>query len=269
MTAAPIHQAPIAPARPGRRRRGVLFGVLVGVLVLLVAAVIVLDGAARSYASTMIGDKVRSSLSIPASEPVDVTVGGASVLLQLLSGTLDRVDVDVPTLSIGNLSGGGSLTATGIPIDQGKPVDTLRVQFSTDQAGLQKLWAGLTGLPANTVALVNGAIQVSTSVTVFGRALPVGISFTPAAKSGELQLTPTSVKVSGQTLTAAQLKTTLGSVGASLLDTRQLCIANQLPSGFTLDRVTVSGSTLSLSVAAKQVAMSTATFTSKGTCPAA
>jgi hypothetical protein len=247
----------------------VLFGVLAGVLVLLVAAVIVLDGAARSYASTMIADKVRSSLSIPASEPVDVTVGGASVLLQLLSGKLDRVDVDVPTLSIGNLTGDGSLTATGIPIDQSKPVDALQVRFSADQAGLQKLLAGVTGLPANTVALANGAVQVSTSISVFGQALPVGISFTPAAKSGELQLTPTSVQVSGKTFTATELKTTLGSAGASLLNTRQVCVANQLPAGFTLDSVTVSGSTLSLAVSAKQVAMSTAVLSSKGSCPAA
>jgi hypothetical protein len=264
MTAAPTTQL-----KPRRRRGRVLFGVLAGVLVLLVAAVVVLDGAARSYASTMIGDKVRSSLSIPASEPVDVTVGGASVLLQLLSGKLDRVDVDVPTLSIGNLSGDGSLTATGIPIDQSSPVDALQVRFSTDQAGLQKLVAGLTSVPVNTVTLVNGAVQVGTSLSVFGRALPVGISFTPAAKSGELQLTPTSVQVSGKTFTAAQLKTTFGSLGAPLLETRQLCVANQLPVGFTLDSVTVSGSTLSLAVSAKRVAMSTAILTSKGSCPAA
>jgi hypothetical protein len=247
----------------------VLFGVLAGVLVLIVAGLIVLDGAARSYASTMIADKVRSSMSIPASEPVDVTVGGPSVLLQLISGKLDQVDVDVPTLSVGNLSGAGSLTATGIPIDQSQPVDTLKVRFSTDQAGLQKLVAGFTSLPVNSVTLVNGAVQVSTSLSVFGQSLPVGIAFTPSAKSGELQLTPTSVQVAGQTVTAEQLSTTFGSVAESLLDTRQLCVANQLPAGFTLDSVTVSGSTLSLAVSAKKVPISASVLSSKGTCPAA
>jgi hypothetical protein len=261
--------SPIAPTKPRRRRGRVLLGVLVGILVLVVAGAVVLDGAARSYASTMIANKVRSSFSIPASEPVDVTVGGASVLLQLLSGKLDRVDVDVPTLSIGNLSGAGTLTATGIPIDQSKPVDTLQVRFTTDLAGLQKLVAGLTGAPVNSVTLVNGAVQVGTSLSVFGQALPVGITFTPAAKSGQLQLTPTSVQVNNQTFTASQLKTTFGSLGASLLDVRQLCVANQLPSGFTLDSVRISGSTLSLAISAKKVPMSTAILTSKGTCPAA
>lgn len=98
-------EPPRKPLRKPRskRRRSWALVIVCGVLALLVVGVVVLDNAARGYASERIAGEIRSSLSLPASAPVDVSVGGTSVLWQLLTGKLDRIDVGVARLALGSL----------------------------------------------------------------------------------------------------------------------------------------------------------------------
>ena len=151
---------------------------------------VVADNAARSYASEQIATKVRASLALPASTPVDVTVAGTSVLWQLLSGKLDRIDVGVARLALGALTGSAELSAEGIPIEAGKKIDRTEIVFTTDEKALSTLFASTPGLTGGTVAVSDGSVEFGTNVTLFGFALPVGISFTPSASKGQLELDP-------------------------------------------------------------------------------
>ena len=255
------------PIPKRKRRRGVVFGVLAVVVVLVVVGVIALDAVARGYAANMIETKVRSSLSLPASTPVIVSVAGTSVLLQLATGRLERVDVAVDKLAIGQLNGDAKLTVTGVPIDAGKPIDTARLAFAIDQSQLQKLLGGLSALPVSSLVIGSGAVQVSTKFTVFGATVPFAIELVPSAVDGQLVLTPKSLTFNGKTLTPTDIGTSFGSLGDTLLATRKICVANLLPKGFVLGSVSVNGATLQLTVTAQSVLLDGALLTTRGVCP--
>jgi hypothetical protein len=254
---------------PKRRSRWVgpviVFIVIVG---LLTAAFFVVDNVARGYAANLIETKVRSSLDVPATTPVHVTIGGTSVLLQLAVGRFDQVDIAITNLSVGDLSGDATLTARGIPIDQSKAIDSARIVFSADQAQLQKLLAGIKGVPVSTIAVKSGSVQLGGTINLLGIAVPVGVAMKPAAVDGQLALTPTSVDVAGKTLTPAEITSSLGAVGGALVATQQICVASLLPKNFVFDSIAVKGDSLTLGVTAKSVVLSSGLLSTKGVCPA-
>ena len=235
-------------------------------LVILVIGGVVLDNVARGYVGGLIETKARSSLALPESTPVTVTVGGTSVLYQAATGKFERVDVAIDKLGVGDLSGKAVLTANGIPIKQSQPIDRARVVFIAGQAELTKLLAGLTGLSVSSVTVGSGAVQVGTAVTALGVSVPVAIAFAPSVVGGQLALTPKSLVVNGATLTPAALRSTFGALADPLLAPQKVCVAKYLPKQLPLDSVTVKGSSLELAVSGRSVTLSTALLTTKGVC---
>ena len=247
-----------------RRGRGWIgFGIF---LVIVITGAVVLDNVARGYVGGLIEAKARSSLALPESTPVMVTVGGTSVLYQAATGKFERVDVAIDTLGVGDLSGKAILTASGIPIKQSQPIDSARVVFIASQGELTKLFTGFTGLPVRSVTIGSGAVQVGTTVTALGVTVPVVIAFVPSAIGGQLALTPKSLMVNGATLTPAALRTTFGALADPLLATQKVCVAKYLPKQLPLDSVTVKGSSLELAVSGRSVTLNTALLTTKGVC---
>ncbi len=253
--------------QPRKRRRGLGFGILLGGILLLVVAAIVLDGVARGYVATVIQSKVRSSLSLPASTPVEVTVGGVSVLLQLATGSLERVDVAVKSLPVGTLTGDATLTATGVPLDTSKPIAKARVVFSAGVDQVKQLLAGYGSVPIGSVALANGALQVGTEFSVLGVALPVSVALTPSAVGGKLALTPRELTVNGAILSPAKIRANFGSIADTVLATRTICVAKYLPKSFILDAVAVKGTRVELAVIASSVLVNSSLLSQKGSCP--
>ena len=247
-----------------RRGRGWIgFGIF---LVIVITGAVVLDNVARGYVGGLIEAKARSSLALPESTPVMVTVGGTSVLYQAATGKFERVDVAIDTLGVGDLSGKAILTASGIPIKQSQPIDSARVVFIAGQGELTKLFTGFTSLPVRSVTIGSGAVQVGTAVTALGVTVPVVIAFVPSAIGGQLALTPKSLMVNGATLTPAALRTTFGALADPLLATQKVCVAKYLPKQLPLDSVTVKGSSLELAVSGRSVTLNTALLTTKGVC---
>ena len=247
-----------------RRGRGWIgFGIF---LVIVITGGVVLDNVARGYVGKLIEAKARSSLALPESTPVTVTVGGTSVLYQAATGKFERVDVAIDKLGVGDLSGKAILTASGIPIKQSQPIDRARVVFIAGQGELTKLFAGFTGLPMSSVTIGSGAVQVGTTVTALGVTVPVAIAFVPSVVGGQLALTPKSLVVNGATLTPAALRSTFGALADPLLATQKVCVAKYLPKQLPLDSVTIKGSSLELAVSGRSVTLSTALLTTKGVC---
>jgi len=248
------------------RRRGRGWIGLGVFLVILVIGGVVLDNVARGYVGGLIEAKARSSLALPQSTPVTVTVGGTSVLYQAATGKFERVDVAIDKLGVGDLSGKAILTASGIPIKQSQPIDRARVVFVAGPAELTKLFAEFTGLSVSSVTLGSGAVQVATAVTALGVTVPVAIAFVPSVVGGQLALTPKSLVVNGATLTPAALRSTFGALADPLLATQKVCVAKYLPKQLPLDSVTVKGSSLELAVSGLSVTLSKALLTTKGVC---
>jgi hypothetical protein len=254
-----------APRRRHRWRNALI--ALVIVLALLVVAALVADGVVRKQEASVVESGIRTSLAIPASTPVDVTVGGTSAILQYLSGKLERVDVAVPSLTIGGFAGAASLTAQGISTGTAGSVDSAKLVFSTDQNGLKKLLAGVSSVNIRSVSIASGAIKIGTTVSVIGLKVPVAAALTPSAVDGKLLLTPRSFVVNGATIPAADLRGRFGEIADSLTKTQTICVADQLPRALALDSAAVSGSSLVLGVSAKSLVLNSDLFASKGTCP--
>jgi hypothetical protein len=245
-----------------RRGRG-----WIGFAVLLAILAIGIDNGGRWYVGRVVEAKARSALSLTDSTRVTVTIGGASVLYQAATGRFERVDVAIDKLGVGDLSGKATLTATGVPVSQSKPIDSARVVFVASPDELKKLLAGFTGLPVNSVKIASGAVQLGTTVAALGVSAPVAIAFAPSAVDGQLALTPKSLVVNGATLTPAALRTTFGALAEPLLATQRVCVAKYLPKQLPLDSVTVKDSSLELAVSGKSVTLTSALMTTKGVCP--
>ena len=248
------------------RRRGRGWIGLAVFLVILIVIVVALDNGARWYVGNVIATKARSSLSLADSTPVSVKIGGASVLYQAAIGKFQRVDVAIDKLGIGDLSGKATLTATGVPLSQSKPIDEVRVVFVVGPDQLKKLLAGFTGLPVTSVTIASDAVQLGTTITALGVAIPVAIAFVPSAVDGQLALIPKSLVVNGATVTPDSLRATFGALADPVLVTQKLCVAKYLPKQLPLESVTVKGSSLELAVSGRSVVLSTSLLATKGVC---
>jgi len=266
-----VTPSPKSKTKPPKRKRRVgtslRFVLTAGILSLIIVGVIVADNAARGVVADKIESQLRTSLDVPASTPIDVSVGGTSVLYQLISGSLDRVDVGVGRVSLGALSGSAQLTAADIPLDTSKPTRLLRVVFVTDQTALKALFSTVPGLSPKQITIKDGKVILGTEVTLVGYSLPVGIEFTPSASKGNLQLTPSSIVINNLDFTAEQLKkSAFGSLAEPLFVGHSICIAPLLPKGFTLESVYVEGESIQLTVSAENVELNSKTLSSKGSC---
>jgi len=250
---------------PKRKRRWLAPVIVVGTLiVLLVVAFFIVDGFARDAAEKLVGDQVRSSLSLPETTPVDVDIHGTSVLLQALGGSLERVDIAVADLAVGDLRGDAKLVATSVPIDQTQPIGGARLEFTIGQGDVQKLLGGLSGLPASSATIDDGAVKLATEFRLLGLAIPIGATVGLSADAGQLVITPESVELNGASVTADQLPSPV----RGLFDTQNICVATLLPQAFTLDSVKVKDDSVVLEVSGSSITLNSALFSSKGTCPA-
>ncbi len=266
---APSTPAPSTPEPPKRKRRVWRFVVAVVVLVVLVVGFFVADAAARVYARDQIKQKIVAVLGVDPTTDVHVTIGGGSVLLQALVGRLSSVDVTVPKLAFGTLVGSVTLHATQVPLNENAPLQKLAISYRVSEKNVRVLASNLSGLKLDTVTLAPPEIVAGASLTVFGFGIPVGLGLTPSASSGQLNFTPTSIRVSGQTFTAKQLMATpgIGALARNLLKQQSFCLAQYLPKALTVTSAKVVGRELVLTISGDGAALGGSAFSTKGSCP--
>ena len=234
---------------------GVVFGALWG-----------LDNWARQQVADYVTEKVEQVLSLENDEPVTVEIAGVSVIAQVLTGTIDEVDVGVEDVTIGEFTGGVSLTAEGIPVDLTKPIDTVQIEFTVNETSIQKIAHVLSATAIDRVQLVDSEIQFTSEFRVFGFPIDVGVAIEPFAANGEVGFTPTGVTVNGTRSSASALTDKYGSVAESLLRTRSICVARWLPVALTVDDVSVRDDDLVIVIGADKAILDDASLRRLGSC---
>lgn len=259
-----------APIEPVRRRRRAWPWVLLGVVVLLVAAGFAVDALARGLAEKAIAEQVASALDVPEGTDVQVSIGGGPVLVQAISGGLDRVDVAVPALALGPLTGDLDIVAQGVPLDTAAPTRELTVRLAVPGDALAAVAPELSGVTVDDVALEGQEVVATGSISVFGSSFPLGLGLTPSAVDGDLVFAPTSVRIGDGTLTADELRGNplFGGLADALLQPRRICIADQLPSALTLADLRVDGADLVATFDGSGAAIGGDAFQTKGVCAA-
>ncbi|WP_150952041.1 DUF2993 domain-containing protein [Microbacterium testaceum] len=226
-----------------RRRTGRWIAVLVVAVVLLAGAVVAAEFIARSVVTSTVRSLVVKNVGLPDDQDVAVSVAGL-VLPQLLGGRLNEVTVSSDDVTLGPITGDVRVDLRGVPVSGDAAADggVASVRLNPDQ--LKALLSEVPDLPASSVTVAAPDVNIETSLSLFGIAIPVGIGVTPGADAGDLTLTPSTFQVGGNAIDADTLRSQFGGVADSVLKTTSLCIADRLPAGLTLTSATVQGQDL-------------------------
>lgn len=234
-------------AAPPRRRRGwawLVSAVIVAVLV--VAAFLLGEWIARDLVRNAVRQQLVSQLALPADQQVAVDIPG-SILWQLATGTIDDVTISSDDVTIRDISGDATVHLRNVQIRAGFAMSegSATVSFDTDQ--LRALLTRVDGFPTETVGLAAPNVTMSTELSAFGVAVPVGVALTPSAADGDLVLSPASLQLGGATITADDLRSRFGDLADTVIRDWRVCVADSLPAGMPLQSVQVSGERLVVS----------------------
>jgi hypothetical protein len=237
------------------------------VIALLIVGLFVADGAAKTYARDYIKQRIIAVLHLDPKTPVKVDIGSGSVLLQALSGHLNKVDVTVGTVTFGALTGAASIHAENVPLDQNAKVDKLDITYKVAEKNVSALASNLSGAKLDSVELDAPEIVATTSFSVFGFEIPVGIGLTPGASTGQITFKPTSIHVGNDTFTAEQLLNSgFGSVAGPLLKQQSFCVAEFLPKALSIVDVDVVKKDLVVKIDGDGVALGGTGLSTMGIC---
>lgn len=228
------------PAPRKRRRVWPWIVALIVVIALAVGAWIAGEWIARDVVTTTIREQVITQLDLPADQEIDVVLEGA-VLPQLIVGTLEDVTVASDDVELGPLVGDITVHAQDIAIrgEVGAQSATATVVLDADQ--LRGLLGTLDSFPVDTLELDAPDVTVTTELSLFGLALPVGIALTPSAVDGDIVLSPSSLQLAGNDVSAESLRAQFGGLADAVLRDWPICIREYLPAGVELAEIVVDG----------------------------
>ncbi|WP_194409011.1 DUF2993 domain-containing protein [Microbacterium cremeum] len=239
----------------------VAFGI---VIALAIVAWFAADAIARQIVTGVVRDQVRSQLSLPASQPIDVDIPGA-IIPQLVGGTLDELTVASDDVEVGEFVGDVSVTVQDVPI-RGGAMGGATATVTLDEEQLRGLVSTIEGFPADTVGIDAPAVTMSMQLQLFGVGVPIGVALTPTAVDGDIVLTPASLQLAGAEVGADALRNQFGQVADLVLRDWTVCVAQYLPAGVTLTDVTVAGEELVAGFDVDGAITSDPSLREKGTC---
>lgn len=229
-------------ARP-RRRTGRWIAVAVIAVVLVAGLAVAAEFIARSVVTNTVRSLVVQNVGLPDDQEVDVSVGGL-VLPQLVTGRLDDVTASSDDVTLGPLTGDVRVELRGVPVAGDAAADEGTASVRLDEGQLRALLSQVPDFPSGTVTLAAPDLAFTSELSLFGVAIPVGVSVTPGASAGDLTLTPSAFQLGGNAVDADTLRSQLGGVADTVLGTRNLCIADRLPAALTLTSATIQGQSL-------------------------
>lgn len=231
-----------AYAEAPSRRRGRIWPWLVAFAIvgaLAIVAWFVGEAIARDAVTTTIRQQVVSRLALPADHEVAVDVAGP-VIPQLIAGTLGEVTVSSDDVPIGEVVGDVTVIAHGVPL-RGGDLAGATATVVLDEEQLRALMATVDGFPADSLALDDPDVTMSTELSFFGIGIPVGVALTPTAVDGDIVLSPAALQVAGADISVEGLRDQFGVVAELVLRDWTVCLAQYIPAGLELTAVAVAG----------------------------
>lgn len=259
-----------APPPRKKRRWGWIIALAI-VLVVLIFGFFVADAFAKQYATSYVRDRIVQVLGLDPQTPVDVDLGGGSVILQAITGSIDEVNVQIDEITFGDLTGSAQITARNVPLDGSQPVEKLGIVVTVTEENVRKLAGFLSGLELQSIELGDGLIRIATEFNLFIFTIPVAVDLLPTAKDGGINFDPQTVLLGEDEISVADLRASpqFRALAGDLLNSQQFCVANFLPTALTIDKVDVVGTELVVSINGDGTALSDPGLSQVGVCPAA
>lgn len=243
--------------RPRRRRIGVVIALVV---VVLVVVFVIADIALRAYAENRATSEITSSLPDTVEGDIDVTIGGFSFLQQYLSGTFDHVTLDAPALSVDGVPVDAHVVANGVPTDLTKPIGAVSATLTLSEDAVNSV----VQVPGSaTLTLENQTVGYDGSISFLGLSLDYLVT-------AAVSVTPDSVVLSPQTATLTAGSTVVDASDALTAVTDEsipLCIADYLPQGVVLKKLTVAPGSATVTLGASDFTIDETSLRTVGTCP--
>jgi hypothetical protein len=250
-----------------RRRRWPWLIVLAVFVGLLVGAWFLVDSVSRGLVTSAVQTAVNQKLRLPADHKVDVEISGM-MIPQLIKGSFDDMIVSSDGVPVNGTTLDVTVRAHDIQYrgDMGQmSAGTAVVTMNQNQ--LRGMLGQVDGIPVSSIGLKAPDVTASTSVSLFGQSLKLGLAMKPSAKAGALVLAPDTITIGGSKTSAADLKSRFGSLADSILAPRTVCMADKLPKGLTLSAVKVAGDTLVADLTIAPNLAVDSTLQQRGTCP--
>lgn len=210
---------------------------LLAVLVLLVVgAAIAVETAGRGIAERTAEDRIAAQLPAGSGD-VDVRITGGAFLPQLVSGTFDRVEVDLPGVQVQGVPVDVEAVLRGVaPLDSSQPVD-VQAEARLTGASLAAL-AAEAGVPGE-ITVFDGRIGYADSVQVpvIGTEVPFRARLEPRVDGDYVVLRVADAEI-GDTGFRIDLQPLLDRVDDIEYP---LCAAEQLPPQARVDAIAAEG----------------------------
>lgn len=175
--------------------------ILLAVLLVLVLVVVGLDIGGRAFAESKAGETIATQTGTTAP---DVTIHGFSFLAQALPGHYSQITVNSTDLKIGPVAGIAAtveLYDVDFPLSDATKGNTSRlVAASATVKGVLSTTEVTRAIDRPGTAITagpNGAIRLSSTVSVAGRSIPVTADLVASFDSGVLHLNATDLRAAG------------------------------------------------------------------------
>lgn len=223
---------------------------LIAVVVLAVILVVgwfVAERIVRENATTRIQNELATALQLDAGHPMDIDLGEAALLPQVIGGALDTLDVSIDDVPINGIVASVTFSATQVPLDSSRALGSVSATATVDESEIGKLGDSLSGVDLDSITLADGAVVATTVLSAFGFEVPVSAALEPSVSGGAIDFEPVSFTVNGATLSLEELRDgRFGRLVDSLLPQQSFCVAENLPESIELESAVVTGEQLVL-----------------------
>ncbi|MBT2498314.1 DUF2993 domain-containing protein [Agromyces sp. ISL-38] len=256
-----------APATPGttarrpRRRAARAWIAVVVVVVAIGALLVVADVVTRNIAEQLTREQIEAGLPAGVEGDVDVSIGGFSMLAQLLSGTIDHVELSAPKLVVEGAPLDIDVVAEGVPIDLASPVANVDATIEIGQDAVNRL-VTVPGIDGG-LTFGQGTIGYEGTTDLLGVAVDYSVAAKPTAAGASVLLEPVDVTVGagGAAIDVSDLIARL--VGDDPLD---VCVAQYLPEGVEVSSITITPGTAHVELDAQRIMIDRASLEQTGSC---
>lgn len=264
----PIAQAELADEPEERPTPiGLIVVLALTVLAFIVATLLIGEAIARADVEQAVAAEVRTVQSLPASQHVGVTVEG-SALLQGIVKRLDVVHVSIPNAPFAGSTADATETFTGLERLDGGGFRAERVSavYSLGAAQATSLYVPEDARGKMQIGFRGADMTLSLSMKSAGRTVPVSVALTPAFQNGWVSSALASVTVAGTTVSADDLRATLGDETLAAVQVPPVCVAAGLPRAASIRDVTVRDQHLRVEVVVDAVLLATPEGRQPGAC---
>ena len=234
---------------------------IVVIVVALGALLVVADVVVRNIAQERFSEQIRSNLPEGVDGEVDVTIGGFSVIAQYLAGSMDRVELSAPELTVNGAPIAVDVIGEGVPVDLALPVRSMSAVIEADQDAINRLIV----IPdvEGDVTLGEGVVGYADTIEVFGLRLGYSVTARPTAAGDTVLLQPENVQVD-----AGGDGIDVSSLADRLLgdDPISVCVAQYLPEGVMVNGIEIAAGTASVRLDAQGIMLDEASLARTGNC---